>query len=83
MSEDSDWEAEALQVLQVSRHHLLWQGVSGGGLAQARLQLRPRDGHRVRGEGQGGGGRQGHQDGGENLPGKAIVETEIRSLRGS
>ena len=41
VSQSRDWEEEAVQVLQMSRHHLLQQGVSGEGLAQAWMELRP------------------------------------------
>ena len=60
VSQSRDWEEETVQVLQMSRHHLLRQGVPGGRLAEARLELYPSDGDRVPGEGSGACGRQGH-----------------------
>ena len=51
----------------MSCDHLLQQGVSEGGLAQTRLELRPRHGHRDPREGPGAGGGQRHQDGGAHL----------------
>ena len=46
LSEDCDWEKEALKVRRMSRYHLLWPGVPVGGQAPAQVELRPRDGHR-------------------------------------
>ena len=47
----------------LSRHQLLSQGVPGGGLAQAQVELQPRDGHRDPGVGPWVGRGQRHQGG--------------------
>ena len=63
VSQDRHGEEEALQVRRMSRHHLLRQGVSGGGLPEAQVELPPCHGHRDPGEGSGTGGGKRYQDG--------------------